>query len=346
MGDYMEKYVFDSEDNKLYSDLLLITNKIIEVYKLFSLNEKQNNYLNYDDLKTKLAELIHQENDLYKKIFEKGDRVKAFYFLTCKKGDLDSYKDNDYKNFMYIISDKNQCYKRIRSMLSLEYDYLLMNDEVDYLSQHANIVSNVPVILPPEFLKQMIRKNIIGNYRLSRFYYLDIFSSFLVYLEDEINNSINYNIKDSLIDIKYNIISSNVLVEDKFIKNEYKICDEYYKTINIVCELHNISNESKKKINQLLFKNAINNCTNQALILGDRPFDSNNYKDILLDVIMIESILAITDDDNLFNEMSDIMQNFQNKIKSNNIANFLLKDLSNNNNNYNYKIINMSLRQN
>ncbi|MGN0973114.1 MAG: hypothetical protein ACI4OT_00060 [Bacilli bacterium] len=340
----MMKYVFDRDDEILFDKLLNTSNKIIDIYNKLSIMEQENNYLEFDNYKERLLQLKTEEENIYNEIYKKENRGRAFRDLVCKKGDLNLNKEDDYKNIKDISS--NLSYKRIKSILDLELDKKKMEERVERLTNNASVISNIPIPVPKEFLERIVRETEMSYYRLYNTYYFDVFNSFLVYLDSEINNRININIREDLINVKYNLISSNISLEDKYLKNDYKIGEVYYKGINIIYDMYNMPNKIKDLANKELFKDAIIDCTKNALVLGDFPFDSNNYKNILLNVIMVESILAVTDDNNLLNEVNNIIESFQTKIKSNNIANFLLGDLTNSDNNYNNKIINMTLRQN
>lgn len=188
--------------------IINLTKYIEEIYnKLYDLEIKgKKETLEYSSLISDLQRNIINEQNLYYNLnimdyLEIDDYLKKEWRCNYHNEREHILKCQDNNNFKYRI------YKQLKKKIDA---YFLLLTNIDKIDQ----------IKPIDFYKQTIAK--------PNFFEKDLFTAFLSFLEDEINNVENNDIKNDLVKIKYNVGMISFGIEKMLVDQDFKLNKVFY----------------------------------------------------------------------------------------------------------------------
>lgn len=314
-------YNFGYEDANLLRNLEIVTNRIMDVYHTLMEKEIAKDS-RVDKEIEKLKKLKEEEKVLYREIEQRKDCVNDFYSIICKKYNMELSDTNNYFHLeKFCFNDQNACF-RMKNILHdklLKDTYKKATEEIanKYFGKNSGMFQNV------------VNDVDDANYAFDLFVSTDIYNTYLHRINREIHNTINNTIQNDLIKAKYNIISAYPILEDTYIKKNFTIEDPVYLVHGIILDFYHLPTFVKDTFFQTLFPSIVENKMLEAMLLGEKPYSSDNYKTILMDVLFVDSILNVGGKDKFQDTTTSILNK---PYKENNIAKFLLTDIIQNKN--------------
>jgi len=321
-------YKFDSKEIEKINRIIGITTSIDETYTgLYKLElEGKKNTDEYKKLFDYLKSLKNIENNLYndENLTMKKCSVWANYILSNKV----------HKNFFdgiegIIIRDqKYRVFMRILGILKKKVIYDANNITRLMPKEMTDLIKNQNIPNIDKLTNYAIKSNIDINKAIDK----DTFNGFLLFLQEFTDDDKYLNIKDELLQTKYDISFIDIDVENDMINNTFNIQNILYEYARFTADLYQIPLEA---LNMVKNSNGSRNALIQiSEIIEIKDEDYNNKEklvtSILRQCLLRTSLLSLTDnmidDVNFkFHEIIDcpeyLSKNPQNDISENIIKN-------------------------
>lgn len=321
-------YKFDSKEIEKIDRLLNITTSIDETYTgLYRLElDGKKNTDEYRKLLDYLKSLKNIENNLYndENLTLEKCSMWANYILSNKV----------HKNFFdgiegIIIRDqKNRVFMRILGILKKKVIYDADNITRLMPKEMTDLLKNQNIPNLDKLTNYAIKSNIDINKAIEK----DTFNGFLLFLQEFTNNDKYLDIKNELLQTKYDISFIDIDVENDMINNTFNIQNVLYEYARFTADLYQMPLEA---LNMVKNQNGSRNALIQISEIIKIKDEDYNDKEILITSILRQcllkaSLLSLTDnlidDVNFkFHEIIDcpeyLSKNPQNNISENIIIN-------------------------
>lgn len=264
-----------------------ILTKYTELYELEISNLK--NTYRYDDIIKEIKELKQKENEIYSKM---NEDVLSKTLLEVLK----IYKVNQ-SEIVYILNDK------FEKDIALERIYKNLKAKEKQIK-----INNI--------------SDSILCFDLGEEIVIDTLTGTLFYLEQEINNTKDTELKKILTTNKYLFLFSEPFLEERQIENKFKIEDNYYVGSKLSSQIYgiedNIYEDGIQQINSAISQSQIS----KLFIVNDNEIDNNKGNYILRKLLLISSLTSLDKENlndqqehllNLISDLKTMVDNNRNK---------------------------------
>lgn len=287
-------YKFDSKEIEKIDRIINITTSIDETYiglYELELKDKKNND-EYKRLLEYLKSLKNIENNLYndENLTMEKCSVWANYILSNKV-----HKDFfDGIEGIIIRDQKYRVFIRILGILKKKVIYDTNNVTRLMPKEMTNLIKNQSIPNLDKLTNYAIKSNIDLNKSIEK----DTFNGFLLFLQEFIDNNKYLDIKNQLIQTKYDIAFIDVDIENDMISNTFNIQNTLYENARFTADLYQIPLDALTMI-----KNS-NGSTNALIQISEIiKINDEDYSDkeklitsILRQCLLRSSLLTLTDD--------------------------------------------------
>jgi len=283
--------VYDSKgDNNLYNDIESISRQIKDVYDEILYYDLEGNITEKNKAIGNLKRLRYQEKELYKTICSKKNRAMSFFILTSKIYELNTDYSDLYNETVPSIYDFKQAGRRM--LMRLQHNF---REEIDTASYESAKRRNENDQLLQGIFNYAHAHNKISNMVIETVYD-DVLNVFLCYLEDEINDPKNIEIRDHLLKSKYYILMCNPELEDRYINKDFKIDNKYHVGHNLLFELDQPKESAINRFYKTHFQKAIDYNTVAIMTMSEQKLSPGIKRFIIIYETMLKSILEVTND--------------------------------------------------
>jgi len=252
----------------LFDEIIRETIKINSYYQDLAREEidEYNNEKFHNFIITSLKKSIKREENLYQLISnykEMGD----IYPLLEEKSAL---KDNSHI-LNWIVTDSKSSYIAIRMETIFEDLFGEEHEEIeflrsvvyDFIDENEDEAINVKSFEDTQWIRSVL--------------HTEIEEAFLTYFQEYINDPKYREIKDELIEVKYDWIKINLDVEKRMIEKNFKVDDSYYISSSLNSEIVYQYDESYQEISNQVATTNIKELINEISSISDNDYDENPH---------------------------------------------------------------------
>jgi len=245
----MDYYRLEKKD---YEQIRNITNLTLTIDKLYKklydleiIDKKDTD--DYKRILEHLNILIEKENKLYKECNLNSEKCISWvgYLLKDKslfalKNDLESIVTQDYND---------RVIRRILSVLTK-----IMEKDHDFVKKMipSDLINTAKELNIPN-IDKMLSFSISNSVEIQKAYEKDLYSTYLLFLNDSIKKENNEKIRNNLINSKYNFSFIDKEIEEDMISNNFEVSDDLYLTSRLTADLFcmnlNLYNSLKDSFN-------------------------------------------------------------------------------------------------